>query len=106
MQNQTYLHMSELIAVIEERTSLEMGWFERCKLHCKDLKTWKPEIYIMLNSGVISYIVSNANMHIHIFNYNDEQELAENKKEFEEKFLEWEENLIEGINKGFLKKIL
>ena len=105
MIDQAYLHMKELIDVVEGKTSLERGWFQRCKLFVKDLKTWKPEIYIFIDEDSIDYIVANCNMHPNIFDYPNEKKTIEDIEDFDIKYLEWNIYIKEGIEKGLLKII-
>ena len=105
MIDQTYLHMKELIDVVEGKTSLERGWFQRCKLFVKDLKTWTPEVYIYLEDGSVSYVVANCRMHPNIFDYYNEREAVDDQEAFEKKHLDWNTYLEEGIKKGLLKII-
>jgi hypothetical protein len=98
--DQTYLHMKELIDVIEERTSLEMGWFDRCKLYCEDLKTWKPEIYITIKDGVVVSAVANTSMHVNILDIGDES------KNSQQEIVDWLCIIGGGTKKGFLKNVM
>ena len=106
MIEQAYLHMKELIDVVEGKTNLERGWLQRCKLFVKDLKTWTPEVYIYLEDNQINYIVASCRMHPNVFDYYNERILLlEDDKAFEKKVLDWNTYLEEGIKKGTLKII-
>ena len=95
--------MKELIDVIEEKTSLEYGWFNRCKLFCKDFRTWKPEVFITINHNEIINATANCNTHINVFFM--EKNIFKNEEETK-KLEEWKEHLQDGIKKGFLKQII
>ena len=100
-------HLQELLRVCQGKADLDMDYLRKVVQFCEEFKTWTPEIYLMVDGGVVQGASANCSMHFNLWDNDNEvaSQMMPNDPIYEERLSDWEDTIKEGHESGKLKPI-